>query len=261
VSYVNEIDIPAVERYEEARADCAQSTRRCEIKVTKKVLNWCVERNLLSENPIGKYVCESTNEETNPHRAFDLCEAHSLIAHAYPPIDLMLKVYLCTGMRRSELCSTKWGDVDLDGGLIHLRRDNTKTKAQRFVLLGPRLVELLREHRGPSLVAPPEDTPVFPTRTGASRYSTIWQSFNRTVTRAGVDAEGAHIHSLRVTAATLLYLDLEAPSVIVDLILGHGKVRDPKAPLSVRKYLKPERHLDKLRPYIERLEELILEDA
>ena len=257
--YVNQIDRAAAQRYEAARL-VAPTTKRLELKVTKVVLDWCVDHKLLRENPLAKYRCESTNADTNPHRAFSLDELNAILSAAYPPLDLMVKIYAVTGLRRTELCSITWGDVDLDEGIIRLSGSITKTKVGRFAVLGPKLVELLREHQGARAdppAHPGSGALVFPTRNGTSMYSTVWQSFTRACRRAGIDMAGAHPHSLRVTCATLLYMELGAPSAVVDLILGHGVVKDPKAPLSIRKYLKARPEM--IRPWIVRLEELILE--
>ena len=258
VECVNEIDKDSARRYEAERA-AAPGTKRLEIKVTKTVLDWCVEHKIIKENPLSRYRIESSNEDTNPHRAFSLEELNAIISAAYPPLDTMVKVFAVTGMRRAELCSITWGDVDLKEGVISLSGDITKTKASRFAVLGPKLVKLLREHQG-ACADPPahpgSEALVFPTRNGTSMYSTVWQSFTRACKRAGIDMAGAHPHSLRVTCATLLYMDLEAPSAIVDLILGHGVVKDPKAPLSIRRYLKA--RPEQIRPWIVKLEELIL---
>ena len=42
---------------------------------------------------------------------------------------------LYTGMRRNELFTLEWSDVDLEAGLIHLRAKNTKTKRARTLPL------------------------------------------------------------------------------------------------------------------------------
>ena len=42
---------------------------------------------------------------------------------------------LYTGMRRNELFTLEWSDVDLEAGLIYLRAKNTKTKRARTLPL------------------------------------------------------------------------------------------------------------------------------
>jgi integrase len=56
------------------------------------------------------------------------------------------RVALLRGLRRGELLALSWADVDLDAGLLHVRRGKTET-AQRVVSLDPGTVTVLREHR------------------------------------------------------------------------------------------------------------------
>jgi integrase len=51
---------------------------------------------------------------------------------------------LDTGCRKSELLSVRWGDVDIDGGVISLRALNTKTMQARRVPVSDRLKRELR---------------------------------------------------------------------------------------------------------------------
>jgi len=252
VTRLSQITLDSALVWEDDRSEMADSTRRNELKATLRVLRWCVDHDLLDENPLEKYRLESTREDANPHRAFSLDELKAIIAACHPPLDLMVKAFVVTGLRRTEMCNITWEMIDWDEGLIRLPGSITKTKAGRFAVLGPRLVALLREHQvlrhhGGGLV--------FPTQYGTCAYASMWKSFNRACRRAGIEMDGAHIHSLRVTCATLLYMVLQAPSAIVDLILGHGVVKDPKAPLSIRRYLKA--RPEQIRPWIEKLEELV----
>jgi len=80
------------------------------------------------------------------------------VAHhsGYGPIWMMA---LGTGMRRGELLGLRWGDVDLERGLVHIRQtvvrvgtgvafSRTKSAAgRRSVRIQPAVVALLRAHR------------------------------------------------------------------------------------------------------------------
>jgi integrase len=71
-----------------------------------------------------------------------------------PELAALLMFATLTGMRRSELCGLRWGDVDLGLGRIEVARSVvvsvggieeklTKTNRARFVALDPLAVELL----------------------------------------------------------------------------------------------------------------------
>jgi integrase len=65
---------------------------------------------------------------------------------------------MVTGMRRAELLALRWSDVDLDAGVVTVRRNyvrvnrksiekDTKTHQMRRLALDPATVEVLGEHR------------------------------------------------------------------------------------------------------------------
>ncbi|WP_419740730.1 tyrosine-type recombinase/integrase [Ruegeria sp.] len=91
-----------------------------------------------------------------------------------------------TAMRRGELLSMKWRDVDLEACTILLPK--TKNGHARFVPLSPTAVEVLHQ-------LPRTDDRVLPTTTNAVRLN--WQ---RLRTRAQV--EDIRLHDLRAQAAT-----------------------------------------------------------
>ena len=48
-----------------------------------------------------------------------------------------------TGMRRGEILTLVWDDVDYEAGLIHIKAFNTKTERERWVGMTPRLKNVL----------------------------------------------------------------------------------------------------------------------
>lgn len=88
-------------------------------------------------------------------------ELHCLIARAAatkPSNGLLIALAAITGARRGELCALRWSDLDLDEGVVHIRRavkqvgrtltiGDTKTHAERAVALAPDAVEMLRRFR------------------------------------------------------------------------------------------------------------------
>ena len=105
----------------------------------------------------------------------------------YPEVAL-----LClTGMRAGELYALKWDCVDLDRGLVVVRRsvslgkitETTKTKSQRTVPLHPLLIEVLTAHRAAWTQLPQiqqRENLVFPSDMGTARTAnTLDRTFQR----------------------------------------------------------------------------------
>ncbi|WP_433291504.1 tyrosine-type recombinase/integrase [Pseudonocardia sp. CA-142604] len=87
-------------------------------------------------------------------------EAARILAEAWkdPDWGLLVWVVMVTGLRRGELCSVRWRDLDLDAGVLRLERSiaqrsgvtwekDTKSHQQRRIALDGETVGLFREHR------------------------------------------------------------------------------------------------------------------
>jgi integrase len=144
------------------------------------------------------------------------------------------------GARRAELCAMRWNDLDLDAGLVVLRRSlfmdddgqlkekDTKTHQQRRIVLDPETVAVLREHlarceaRAQALdFELPADAYVFsPDPDGVAPLApdTATQRYGRMAGRLGI---ATVLHSLRHYSAT----ELVAAGVDIRTVagrLGHG---------------------------------------
>lgn len=72
--------------------------------------------------------------------------------------ELLLGLLFYTGMRRGEICGLQWRDVDLERGVLHVRRDLDfklrdvdrlkTTSSERDIPIVPELRAILRRHQG-----------------------------------------------------------------------------------------------------------------
>lgn len=119
----------------------------------KKAVRW----RWIAANPIGEAdppaAPRPNPQPPTPQQAAAILNA----AWADPDWGLLVWVVMVTGLRRGELCSLRWRDVDLDRGVLVLARSigqrsgqtwekDTKTHQQRRIALDSETVELLREH-------------------------------------------------------------------------------------------------------------------
>lgn len=153
-----------------------------------------------------------------------------------------------TGMRRGEALALRWRDVDLDAGVVSVRRSltplrakgqplrllegPTKGKAARVVDIDPETVRVLREHKktrgtlGLSLVR--DDALLFANEEGVRldpdrftrRFTMSLASANK---RSNLALPAIRLHDLRHTHATLL-LKAGVNIKIVSERLGHASV-------------------------------------
>lgn len=129
---------------------------------------------------------------------------------------------MVTGMRRAELLALRWSDVDLDAGVVKVRRNyiranrksiekDTKTHQMRRVSLDVATVEVLGEHRARYEVAcrelgtTPKDAAFLfsyrPERDRPCDPSGVTHRYARMCAQLGIDS---HLHALRHYSATEL---------------------------------------------------------
>jgi integrase len=136
----------------------------------------------------------------------------------------IIATLLFSGLRIGELCQLAWGDVDLDGGWLHVRRSKTPAGI-RQIRIRPALEAELRRARDKASGTNPE-SPVFPTSTGFHphqaniRDRVLKPAAALARTEVASFPEGITPHSLRRTFASLLFA-IGEPHPVVMLEMGH----------------------------------------
>lgn len=124
-----------------------------------------------------------------------------------PHLKAVIMLGLDSGLRRGEILSLDWNNIDFEQGIITLLGTNTKTQRTRFVPLTARTRAELSalENFG-------ADGKVFP-------FNDFKRSWATAVKVANID--GLHFHDLRRTCGTRMEL-LGIPHAVVQKILGHA---------------------------------------
>jgi integrase len=200
-----------------------------------------VRWQLLARNPAD--AVEPPRPTRRELRATTAEQARAVMAAAdATPYGVFVRLALLTGARRGELLGLRWGDVDFDGGALHIQQTAQRIAGQGIVFRQPKTrlsrraialsrdaVEVLRGHRrrqaearllaGPAyrdldlVFATGLGTPIEP---GNLRRS--WLAIARS---AGVP--GLRIHDLRHAHASLMLGQGVHPKVVSER-LGHASV-------------------------------------
>ncbi len=140
-------------------------------------------------------------------------EEHLLLAASPEHLQRIILCALHTGMRRGEILSQRWEDIDFDNRILHVSHSKTPEGEAREIPLTSRLYELLkanRQHRGP----------VFTYHGDAIKIiKTTWASSLR---RSGI--RHMRFHDLRHTANTRMMLAGVLQEVRREII-GHSSQR------------------------------------
>jgi site-specific recombinase XerD len=125
------------------------------------------------------------------------------------------------GLRISEACALRCvGDIDSQRGLIHIRLG--KRNKDRYVMLSPRLLVLLREYWR---TVRPQGDYLFPgARPGRPvSPSSVSTAFWKAADRVGI-AKRVTLHTLRHSFATHL-MENGTDLRVIQVVLGHGSIR------------------------------------
>jgi integrase len=205
-------------------------------------LEQAVEDGLVSRNVANAVkppqLCKEEIQPLTPAQTKTLLEAV-----AGDRFEALYVLAVTAGPRQGELLGLKWEDIDLDRGLLQVRRtlsgtnggepvfgDPKTAKGRRSVKLTARAVEALKKHRERQLEECKEVAGlwqnhglVFPTQVGTpmSRQNLVARSFKPLLKRVGLPE--IRFHDLRHTCATLM-LAVGANPKVAQETLGHANV-------------------------------------
>ena len=182
-----------------------------ELSLMRRILNIAVSNSWIVRNPFhqGESLIKP-GEETPRERIISREEEQRLLAACDGERQHLRAILICaldTGMRRGEIFSLTWSDIDFESGLITIRAFNTKTMRERQIAMTERLaieLECLTANRTGELV--------FGIKTHAQH------SFDKAKKKAGL--ADLRFHDLRHTHATRL-VGAQMPLAEVGRVLGH----------------------------------------
>src|ERR1017187_6835841 len=208
------INTSAIRKYRQERnreKTLTAATVNRDLSVLRRVLYWGVEEGYLSSNPVGRLRMERERRTKRP--VLSLREEQLLLAASPEHLQRIILCALHTGMRRGEILSQRWEDIDFDNRILNVSHSKTPEGEAREIPLTSRLYELLkanRQHRGP----------VFTYEGSAIKI--IKSSWGASLRRSGI--RHFRFHDLRHTANTRMMLAGVLQEVRREII-GHSSQR------------------------------------
>jgi integrase len=212
-------------------------------RLISSILSTAVYWQMIPDNPCRRVKAPKVDRRES--RYLDDDEAKMLLA-CLEDEDIQfrtfIKTVLFTGLRRGEACGLKWGDFDLDEGIVHIERSLVYTPSTGIVLEKPKTkssvrdisipksaVDMLKEYRKWQMKEIKklgdrwfDNELVFPMWNGKPEDpNKVSNRFSNFIEKRGLPS--ISLHSLRHTNATLLIsagVDLKT----VSARLGHAKL-------------------------------------
>ncbi len=193
--YLTEINVFDVEDYKRIRLKKVKPpTVNHELKCLKAMLNKAMEWGIINEYPLSRIKLLKT--ENKRLRFLELEEIERLVSACEGNIAAIVTLALHTGMRRGEILSLKWRDVDFNHRLITLLR--TKNGEKREIHMNDIVYDTLLAHPRNK-----RSQYVFSYKNG-KQIRDIRGSFEQALKRAGIT--DFRFHDLRHTFASHLVM-------------------------------------------------------
>jgi integrase len=209
---LSEITPKMIERYKERRKEeAAAGTVNREIACLKCMFNKAIEWKEAVANPVKKVKLFKENNQRI--RYLELEEIKTLLENCSDNFRPLVITALNTGMRKGEMLSLKWENVDMDRGIIYLL--DTKNGEQREVLMNEvvknTFAQLSRDRKTPYVFTKENGTP----------YTDIQKFFRTALKKSGIMC--FRFHDLRHTFASHLVM-LGVDIKTVQELLGHKTI-------------------------------------
>jgi integrase len=195
-----------------------------------------LRRGVIVRSPVDGLATSERPKQRNARQVavLDAATLDSLIAagsSARWRVALALAAH--AGLRIGEVRGLRWGDLDLDGDVLHVRRSmlrdgtakSTKTAAgERAVPLLPSLRSRLVEYRLASGCSADENYVVSTHKGAPVQERNLRRALDAAKSAAGLDATEDRLswHSLRHSFASLMATDLDLPATTLAEIVGHA---------------------------------------
>jgi integrase len=132
-------------RRRQAGTATKDATVNRDLSVLRHILYWGVDEQLLLTNPLARL--KMARERRIRRQVLSVAEEILLLAAAKDHLRAMIIAALDTGMRRGEITSQLWEDIDFSRKLLFVTRSKTPEGESREIPLTERLHEHLLENR------------------------------------------------------------------------------------------------------------------
>ena len=190
------------------------------LSAVRSYYRWLLKRGVVKANPAA--AVRAPKAARKLPQVLDPDEAKALVeVPTDAPLGLrdraILELFYSSGLRLSELCALRWGDLDLAEGLVTV---TGKGRKQRTVPVGSHACRALADWRRDTGAG--DDRPVFPGRNGPITPRAVQLRLRQLAQRQGL-FKRVHPHLLRHSFASHV-LESSGDLRAVQELLGHADI-------------------------------------
>lgn len=209
---IQDIGGELAERYKARRkTQVSPSTVNRELALLKTMFNKAVEWGRLESSPLGNV--RKFKEPNSKDRILSPDEMRDLIDRANGHLKPILIIALNCAMRKGEILSLKWENVNLSKRCIHI--EDSKSGRSKDVPMNNLVIEALS-------VIPQNSEYVFLNPQTGKPIKDVKTAFKKACEKAKI--KGLRFHDLRHTSATRM-VEVGVDLVTVSKILGHSTIQ------------------------------------
>lgn len=231
-SKLSSITSKQIKDYQSSRIEegAANATINRELSCLKNLINEAKrDRKFFGDNPVS--LVKQLEENNEKDRILSREEETLLLDECNEHLRSIVITALNTGMRKMEILSLKWENVDLENKLITILSTNSKSKQTKYIPINSSLrSELVKQRLKTGF-----NKYVFTTQLGENyKKADSLNSFKRACLRAGL--KNVTFHTLRHTFGTR-GVEATGNVVAVSKILGHADLKTTMRYVHVDKVL------------------------
>lgn len=189
--------------------------------VLKRMYDFAIARQLVDYNPAASLVARFIATEESRTRVLSGKEIGEVLRGVYASdirqsLKLALHLLAITMVRKTELTSSKWEEVDLEAGVWDIPAERMKRDRPHRVYLSQQAKELLQELRNLS----GQSAYLFPSSRGAVDRPISSSTLNQAIRALALEVQHFVLHDFRRTASTHLH-EMGYPSDAIEKALAH----------------------------------------
>jgi integrase len=196
IGHINKALVRKYRAHRHSQKKLTETTINRDIECLRHILYWAVDQAILPANPLSRLRMEKPRRKKRP--VMSVVDEEKIISAAAPHLREIILWARDTGMRRGELLSQLWQDVDLARKVISVSHSKTAEGEHREIPLTQRLVGLLsRNQQREGLVFTFKGKPITRIKTAwsgairraqvqAYRFKDLRSTFNSRLIEAGI---------------------------------------------------------------------------